>query len=403
MLYADTVQPARLPASGGPIVIRGMGFRPADTVLIGGQRAFVTSVSPNEITAIAPAATGGTGSVNVAVNDLPMFYATTIIPGGISYDSGSGDSLTLNTAPANTVPTGVPIPFTVTALGADLAPAGGVTVTYAVVSGNATLACGASTCAVTTTGDGVATMNVTATSAAASVVTASLSNGASLQAHLSGGTPPVLAALLPTLSVAAGATVNWTTQALALSNGSPSPGQTVAWQTGGGIGCSNGTSAITNANGIATKSLTVGPLAEGQQVTSKACLNGTSQCANFVALGARPEYAWLEALDGTAQSLPASVSPAQITMRVRDMNGTPMAGGTVTLYQALYAWTPPCAPHGRCAQAPLLATQTSTATSALDGTVTFSPASIPGVATSLVGIAATGNSSTLSISIELHP
>ncbi len=39
VLYADTVQPPRLPASGGPIVIRGMGFRPSDTVLIGGQKA----------------------------------------------------------------------------------------------------------------------------------------------------------------------------------------------------------------------------------------------------------------------------------------------------------------------------------------------------------------------------
>jgi hypothetical protein len=53
VLYVDTVQPPRLPVTGGPIVIRGMGFRPSDTVLIGGQKAVVTSVSPNEITAIA--------------------------------------------------------------------------------------------------------------------------------------------------------------------------------------------------------------------------------------------------------------------------------------------------------------------------------------------------------------
>ena len=67
-----------------------------------------------------------------------------------------------------------------------------------------------------------------------------------------------------------------------------------------------------------------------------------------------------------------------------------MAGGTVTLYQALYAWAPPCAPHGRCQQAPLLASQTSVASSAVDGTVTFAPVSIPGVPTDLIGLAATG-------------
>ena len=44
------------------------------------------------------------------------------------------------------------------------------------------------------TGDGIATMNVTATTATPSVVIASLSNGASLQAHFTGGTSPVITA-----------------------------------------------------------------------------------------------------------------------------------------------------------------------------------------------------------------
>jgi len=80
-----------------------------------------------------------------------------------------------------------------------------------------------------------------------------------------------------------------------------------------------------------------------------------------------------------------------------------MAGGTVVLYQALYAWAPPCAPHGRCAQAELLATQAATATSALDGAVTFTPATLPGVATNLLGLAASGNTATVNIAIEQHP
>ncbi|MGA2050557.1 MAG: IPT/TIG domain-containing protein [Terracidiphilus sp.] len=131
VLYADTIEPQRLPASGGPIVIHGMGFRLADTVLVGGQTAMVTSISPNEITAIAPAAASGvTGSVDVEIDDLPAFYAAAIVSAGVSYDSGIGDALTLLTAPMNTVPIGVPIPFTVTALGSDLIPAGGVTVIY---------------------------------------------------------------------------------------------------------------------------------------------------------------------------------------------------------------------------------------------------------------------------------
>lgn len=404
VLYADTVQPQRLPASGGPIVIHGMGFRPSDTVLIGGQKAIVTSISTSEISAIAPpAAPGITGSVDVEVDDLPMFYAMATISGGISYDAATGDSLTLVTAPANTLPIGVPIPFTVTALGPNLTPAGNVTVTFSVVSGNATLSCGVASCSATASGDGMATINVTATGSGTSVVTASLTNGVTLQAHFTGGTPPSLAAITPTISVAAGSTVNWTTQALALNNAVPAAGQTVAWQTAGSIKPTGSPIATTNSSGIATKSLIVGPLAGGQQTTSVACLNGTSQCVNFVALGARPECAWLESISGTAQALSSSGTPGVVSLRVRDMNGNPMAGGAVTLYQSLYAWTPPCPPHGRCAAASLLAMQTATAVSALDGTVTFSPASIPGVATNLVGLAVTGNSSTLTIKIEQHP
>jgi hypothetical protein len=205
------------------------------------------------------------------------------------------------------------------------------------------------------------------------------------------------------LSVAAGATVDWTTQALALTNGSPAPGQTVAWQATSTIRVNGASTATTNSSGIAAKSLTVGPLDKGQQITSAACLNGTTQCVNFTALGARPEYAYLESLSGTSQNLPVSNTPGQITLRLRDMNGNPMAGGTVTLYQTLYAWTPPCPAHGRCAQSQLLATQTSTATSTLDGSVSFLPASIPGVSTNLLGLAVAGNSSSLTISIEQHP
>ncbi|MGA3135161.1 MAG: IPT/TIG domain-containing protein [Terracidiphilus sp.] len=405
VLYAGTVQPQRLPASGGAIVIHGMGFRLADTVLVGGEPAVVTSISPNEITAIAPpAASGVTGSVDVEVDDLPIFYAAAILSGGVSYDSGAGDALTLLTAPANTVPIGVPIPFSVTALGPALTPAGGVTVTYTVTSGTATLACGQPACSVTATGDGRASMNVTAVDGTWSIVTASLTNGSSLQAQFAGGTPPVLASLTPQLSLAAGATFTWTVQALVLSNGLPIGSQSVAWQMpSSGIAAQGSAAAITNSSGIAANQLTVGPLTEGQTVSANACLNGTSQCVAFTAYGARPEYALLEAVSGTAQSLSVQSTPSQITLRLLDMDGNPMAGGSVALYQALYAWAPPCAPHGPCVQGALLATQAATATSAIDGTVAFTPASLPGVATNLLALAASGNTATISIAIEQHP
>ena len=229
-------------------------------------------------------------------------------------------------------------------------------------------------------------------------------NGSSLQAHFAGGTPPVLSSLTPQLSLAAGATFTWTVQALVLSNGVPAAGQSVAWQSSAsGIVSVDPAAVLTNASGIATRTLTVGPLAEGQIATINACLNGTSQCVAYTAFGARPEYALLQPIAGTNQSLAPSTVPAPIALRLLDMDGNPMAGGTVALYQALYAWTPPCAPHTVCAQGALLATESNTAVSAADGSVTFSPATHPGVATNLVGAAVSGNTGTVSIAIEQRP
>ena len=406
LLYADTVTPTHLPASGGPITINGSGFRLADTVLVGGQTALVTSISPNQITAIAPpAAPGITGSVDVEVDDLPTLYAAAVIPGGVSYDSGIGDALTMVTAPANIVPIGEALPFTVTALNPSLEPAGGVTVIFTVTAGTARLACGLSICAMSSPGDGRATMNVTAIDGTWSIVTASLTNGSSVQAQFAGGAAPAIVTLTPQLSLAAGATFTWTVQALVLSSGSPLPGQSVAWQTpsGGGIAPQGSGTAITNSSGIATEALRVGPLTEGQVVTINACLNGTNQCTTFSAYGARPEYALLKPISGTAQTLAASGTPSQIALRLLDIDGNPMAGGTVALYQALYAWSPPCSPHTVCKQGALLATQFATAISAIDGSVMFLPVSLPGVATNLSGVAASGSTATVNVAIEQHP
>jgi hypothetical protein len=178
----------------------------------------------------------------------------------------------------------------------------------------------------------------------------------------------------------------------------------VTWKTPtSGIALPSPAAVTTNVSGIAAQTLAVGPLAEGQTATINACVNGSSQCVTFTAFGSRPEYAALEAISGVSQSLAASDTPSQIALRLLDMDGNPMAGGTVSLYQALYAWTPPCSPHVVCTQGALLATQASTATSAVDGSVIFSPGSLPGVATSLLGLAASGNTSTVNVSIAQHP
>jgi hypothetical protein len=247
-------------------------------------------------------------------------------------------------------------------------------------------------------------MNVVATNATPAVVTAALSNGSNLQTHFIGGTPPALSSLTPRLSLAAGATFTWTVQALALSNGTAAPGQTIIWQsTGSGIAISGSASAQTNSSGIAAKTLLVGPLTQGQTATINACINGTNQCVTYTAFGARPQYATLQPVSGTAQYLAAGTPADAITMRLLDMNGNAMAGGTVALFQALYAWATACNPHVVCQPGVLLSVQSGTATSGIDGLVTFAPATLPGVATKLQAVATTGDTAVLPVSIEQHP
>ena len=189
---------------------------------------------------------------------------------------------------------------------------------------------------------------------------------------------------------------------MALTGAAPAAGVAVQWLSASGL-VAPASPLLTDASGIASATIVAGPLVEGQTTASMACVQGTSNCVNFAALGARPEFAYLEAVSGVSQSMSVGQTPAPVVLRVRDMDGVAMAGGTVEVYEALYAWSPPCPTHGRCAQAPLLEKQTQTLTSALDGTVSFVPLSLPGVATNLAVVAATGDSSTLNIAVEEHP
>ncbi len=54
VLYADTIAPATVPATGGTVTINGMGFRSGNTVTVNGVAATVTSWSPTTIVATVP-------------------------------------------------------------------------------------------------------------------------------------------------------------------------------------------------------------------------------------------------------------------------------------------------------------------------------------------------------------
>jgi hypothetical protein len=268
---------------------------------------------------------------------------------GLSYDAATADQLLTLSAPVNAVLIGVPLPFIVQAFEANgTTPAAGVSVTYTVTQGQSTLACGRASCTVAASGDGIASVMVTAKSTTLAIVTASLTNGSSVLTSFIGAAPPQIAAVGGTLYLAAGSVFNWTPQAIVLSNGLPYAGQTVAWTAASGTTVSSPTT-ISDANGMAWTQATLGPLLIGASSSVNACLAGAMLngpgCAGFSGIGADASLAGLTAVSGTNQTLGLGETLQPAVLQVSDAAGHPMAGGIVTFYETLRQWTPPSSPR----------------------------------------------------------
>ena len=404
VLYAESVTPARLPVTGGQIVIRGMGFRPSMTVLVNGVAAQVTSVTRNAIVAIAPDANGVTGTVPIQIED-PQTLGMAGIADGLSYDAGDNDAIALLRGPMGTVPIGVPQALTVRVINvATQGPAPGVTVSFAVTQGTAALGCGQATCSAVTAGDGTATLMVTANSTALAQITASLANGSSVLDQFSGAWSPGIVAVTPTLYVAMGATVTWPVSAMVVSaSGTAVAGQGVNWSAGSAgivVSTARGT---TGTDGIASTLLTVGPLNTNVAATANACVAGTQTCAQLTVIPVQPSTEGVIAWSGTQQYVAAGQGFAPVVVRVIDAFGNPVAGAAVTLEEAFFGWTQACGTQGSCPAAPLLAQGAVQATSGVDGTVTLAPIATHGMAGRLLVTAVAGTNATLNFELDAHP
>ena len=402
VLYADSVFPPRLTLNGGPIAIKGQGFRPGMTVSLNGTAAAVTSITPTEITAVAPSVSAATGTVLLAVQD-PQTLATAEILDGLSYDAQGSDAVRIVTAPSGTnLSQGVPVPMTVQVVaGNGTTPAANVLVTFAVQSGTATLGCTASPCTAMTDQNGMATVTVAPATSQATTVAATLSNGATVMTEFDGGTPPQIAAT-NTLYLAIGAQSTWNPIAVVLNNGVAVSGSAIHWT--GGPGAQIQTAATTtNAAGDASTTVLAGPLAAGATATVYACEAG-GPCATFTINAVHTELASLLPVSGVGQSLPATGTAMPVTLEVVDGSGHPLAGAEVNFYQQLDAWQPPCPAQGRCpAPRQLASPATSSAISDANGLVPFTPMSNNGQPAVLHVQATTGQQGLLQFTITQHP
>jgi hypothetical protein len=401
VLYADTVFPARLTLNGGAIAIQGEGFRLGDTVTLNGVSAAVTSVSPTLITAEAEPVSAPTGSLVLTVRD-PQTFGLAEILDGLSYDAQGTDGVKILSAPTGTVSQGVPLPMTVQVVAGDgTTPAANVEVSFAVPKGAAGLGCGQSTCQAITNEDGVAGIAVTPLTAAVTQVQASLSTGASVLAEFDGGETPQITAT-NTLYIAGNAQVSWQPVALVLSAGLPVQAAAVQWSGGAGAQI-NAASSTSNAAGLASTSVTAGPLAEGASASVTACESQSTACAAFNIYASHAEEAGMLPVSGVNQSIAAGIAPMPVTLEVIDGAGHPLAGATVGVYQQMDAWEPPCPETGRCPTAPELGSASATLTSNENGLVSFAPMSGGGQAVVVHMQATIGDQGTLNFTVTQTP
>ncbi len=404
VLYADSVFPARLTLNGGPIVIDGQGFRPGDTVKLNGVTAAVTGVSPTEITAVAPAVNAPTGTVVLTVQD-PQTLGTAQILDGLAYDTQGSDGVRIISAPKGTVSQGVPLPMMVQVVAGDgKTPAGNVQVSFTIPMGAAQMGCGMSLCTALTNADGMATMLVTPTTSAATQISAALSNGAAVMAEFDGGTPPQIAAT-NTLYIAIGAQgVSWTPTAIVLSGGTPVQGASVRWSNGApGFQAAATTNTVSNAAGMASTTVTAGPLAAGGTANVYACQSQSSVCATFTISAVHTQLATLLPVSGVGQSLTAGGTPMPITLEVIDGGGHPLAGAVVNFYQQMTAWQPPCPAQGRCPAPQQLGSLATPMISDANGLVMLTPMASGGQGVVVNVLATVGQAGTLNFSVVEHP
>ncbi len=403
ILYADSVSPTRLPVQGGQMVIQGMGFRPSVIVSVNGVAAPVTSLTPITIVAMAPASGSVTGTVPVEIQDTQTL-GVAAINSGVSYDAEPDDAISLLVAPMGSVAIGVPQPFAVRAMNVTAqTPAAGVTVTFAVTEGTVVLGCGQTSCSAVTAGDGTATLLITPNSTALAQITASLTNGSSVQTEFTGATPPSIAALTPNLYIAMGATVQWPVQALVLNTlGVAAPAQTVNWTSQSSGVSISANQNVSDANGFVSNQLVAGPFNMSANAAVNACLAGSTSCGTFSITPVDPENTALVPWNGTTQYIPASQAFAPVVLHVIDAFGHPLAGATVTFAETLDGWTEPCPVQGDCSPAPVLAQQSVVTTSAIDGSATLTPFTANGQGARLVVMAVTG-SAALNFELDAHP
>jgi hypothetical protein len=376
LLYADAVTPARLPDSGGAILITGIGFRPGMAVTVGNAVATVLSVSQDSIFAQAPGLADGGKDVTVREATSGL---TSAMSGALTYGVSNADLLLSSSLGNPTVAVGMiapnPARFKVVA-GDGVTAAPGTAVTLSVSPVDSRLnSCGSSACSLIADSNGEVSSFVTVNAAGLNLVTASLINGQQQQTSMVGTLSQTLSALTPTVRVLAGSSAILPLAVKMMSAGVAVSGKTVNFTITSGTGTLDHSSVATDGNGNAAANLTV------VNFTASASINACSgtTCAQFAILPVATNTISLRTVSGDGQMIAVGQSLQPMVLRVTDSANPPnsLGGIPVTVSTTVFAaMRPDCAADtGICqpAMPHALATFNTVLTSDANGLISYAP------------------------------
>ncbi len=328
-LYAGSVSPSRIPVSGAPVLVQGIGFASGFTATIGNSAASQLATSSTQLTLSASAQ--GDGAQNLTISDS-VSGASSTITNALIYGAAATDNIVLLSGLNPSTPVGVPAasPLVVRVLTSGGVPVGGATIGWNASSNVQLSACGgAQSCIVTSDQSGYASTGLTPIAVGVANITATLAPGVyspskSVSATLNAVEHSTDIGLLTSnVWISYGATVGIPITARVLSNGSPLNNVQVNFSIVTGTGTLSAGSALTNSGGYAGVTLNVNQVLAALRVS--ACVApSNSPCSLFYANVVPLAQQVLEPISGGGQiSTGQAFQP--VIVRVTDSSSPPDA------------------------------------------------------------------------------
>ncbi len=328
VLYGDSVSPARVPTTGGPITLQGTGFAPGLSITVGSTSVPPLATNAGQMLATAPAQSDGLQTVTITD---PVSGAFSIMTDVLTFGAASTDEILLLQGANPPTPVGAQAtnPVSVRVVESDgVTAVAGATVGWTTTNGALLSACaGATNCSVASDESGMASTWVTPGATGTATITATLAPGVYSPAQSVTGTLSAtssssdIGVTTPYLWVAQGATVSVPITARVLSNGVPQNGSKVNFTVTQGSGSLSAASAVTNSAGYASVTLTLTNFTAGVQLS--ACVApGNSPCQSVYGNTVAAALLNLQAVSGAGQVVTGTAFQP-LTVRVTDSSTPP--------------------------------------------------------------------------------